>query len=45
MSTKTLPRGLMSGYCWSEHPSRGLHCCLPMGHAGKHYHPYTRTNF
>jgi hypothetical protein len=45
VSTKTLPRGRMSSYCWAESASRALHCCLPMGHEGRHYHPYTRTNF
>jgi hypothetical protein len=47
VSTSTLPRarGRVSGYCWTEHPRGGLHCCLPMGHSGKHYHPYSKTNF
>jgi hypothetical protein len=47
VSTKTLPRysGRMSGYCWAEHSGGGLHCCLPMGHEGQHYHPYSKTSW
>jgi hypothetical protein len=47
VSKKTLPRytGPMSDYCWAEQSGGGLHCCLPRGHAGLHYHPYSKTSF
>jgi hypothetical protein len=47
MSKATLPRysGSMSGYCWAEQAGSSLHCCLPRGHAGLHYHPYSKTNW
>jgi hypothetical protein len=47
MSKTTLPRsgGHASGYCWAEHATRHLHCTLPTGHAGPHWHPYTKTSW
>lgn len=41
------PRGL-GGYCWAEHPTKGVHCCEPVGHEERypeHWHPYTRTRW
>ncbi|MFE2300850.1 hypothetical protein ACFXAW_22010 [Streptomyces sp. NPDC059445] len=35
----------ISNYCWTEHPGGGRHCCLPKGHAGQHWHPYSKTSF
>jgi hypothetical protein len=45
MSKATLPRGRMSSYCWAESAGGTMHCCLPVGHTGPHYHPYTRRHF
>jgi hypothetical protein len=45
VSKMSLPRGRISSYCWAEQPSSSLHCCLPMGHAGLHYHPYRKRNW
>ena len=31
------------GYCWEQHPNRGLRCNQPIGHKAKgveHLHPY-----
>ncbi|MFI1732662.1 hypothetical protein ACH40E_26335 [Streptomyces acidicola] len=45
MSTKTLPRGRMSGYCWVEHPHTHVHCTEPYAHRGQHWHPYSKTSW
>lgn len=47
MSASTLPRkrGLISNYCWAEHLQRGVHCTLPAGHSGEHWHPYSGTSW
>ncbi|MEU1272947.1 hypothetical protein [Streptomyces sp. NPDC005799] len=42
----TGPRG--HGYCWVEHPGKGVHCTEPIGHPpgksdGGHWHPYSKT--
>ena len=46
MSKTTLPR-VPNGhrYCWDESSSRHVHCTLPIGHSGQHWHPYTRTSW
>ena len=43
MSKSTLPRarGRMSDYCWAEHLHTVVHCTLPAGHSGAHWHPYS----
>ena len=47
VSTSTLPRtrGRISGYCWDERPGTHVHCCLPHGHHGTHWHPYSKTGW
>lgn len=48
MSWKTLPRHTLSalgGVCWSEHGGGAYHCTLPAGHSGKHWHPYSGTEW
>ncbi|MFF4347517.1 hypothetical protein [Streptomyces sp. NPDC001530] len=47
MSTSTLPRarGRISGYCWTEHGRTHVHCTMPAGHGGKHWHPYSKTSW
>ena len=32
-------------YCWAEHPGTHVHCTEEPGHAGRHYHPYTKTSW
>jgi hypothetical protein len=46
MSKSTLPR-VPNGhrYCWTVHSSTHVHCTQPIGHAGKHWHPYTKTSW
>jgi hypothetical protein len=46
-STPRHARGL-GGYCWAEHPTKGVHCTEPVGHPprdgkGGHWHPYSKT--
>lgn len=45
MSKSTLPRGRISGYCWTEHPRTSVHCTLPHGHSGAHWHPYSKASW
>jgi hypothetical protein len=42
----TLPRSSNGhNYCWSEQAGTHLHCTLPKGHAGKHWHAYRRVSW
>jgi hypothetical protein len=47
MSKSTLPRlsGRISNYCWAEHTGTHVHCTEPVGHSGRHWHPYSKTSW
>jgi len=46
MSKATLPRVTKGhNYCWNEHSGTHLHCTLPMGHSGSHWHAYRRKSW
>lgn len=48
MSKLTLPRlafALGGVLCWAEHSVTRVHCTLPPGHGGGHWHPYSRTSW
>jgi len=47
VSKSTLPRakGPISGYCWAEHTGTHVHCTEPVGHSGRHWHPYSKTSW
>lgn len=45
MSKSTLPRGRMSGYCWDEYSGTHVHCTMPAGHKGQHWHAYSKTSW
>lgn len=32
-------------YCWNEQPGTHLHCTLPKGHTGTHWHAYRRVSW
>ncbi|MER5470861.1 hypothetical protein [Streptomyces sp. NPDC002685] len=38
-------RRRISNYCWVEHPNGARHCTLPVGHAGTHWHAYSKKSW
>ncbi|MGW1614424.1 hypothetical protein ACWCQZ_34285 [Streptomyces sp. NPDC002285] len=47
MSASTLPHTLaaISNYCWQANLGGNMHCTLPRGHSGRHWHAYSKTSW
>lgn len=52
VSPSTTPRHAqgLGGYCWKEHPGKGVRCTEPARHPprdgnGGHWHPYSKTSW
>lgn len=38
-------RSGLSKYCWNEWQDGHYHCTLPTGHAGRHWHAYSKKSW